>query len=266
MEYQKLPKIEKLSDLSSPPKKLFYQGNLDLEIFEDCVAVVGSRKITDYGKRVVEKIIPQLVFQNKTVVSGFMYGTDQYVHQTCLDNGGKTIAVLGWGITHPLFDYDKKLAEQIVKKNGLLISEWENQKPALWTFPARNRIVAALCDEVIIVEAAVQSGSLITARLARELKRKVWAVPGPITSKASAGTNMLIAAGFATLWQDNQPTKKIIFTNPILQAVENEMLSVDEIARKLNRPVAELGAEISILLLSGQISERSGKYFVDNYS
>lgn len=259
-----LPEIPKLlKDLSDPPKELFYQGNLDMGIFDNCVAVVGSRRMTDYGRRVLDKLIPQLVFEKKTIVSGFMYGTDQYAHQTCIDNGGKTIAVLGWGIDKKLFDYDKKLAEQIVNSGGLLISEWETQEGALWTFPARNRIVAALAKEVFVIEAAEKSGSLITANLALKLKRKVWAVPGPITSKTSVGTNNLIAEGKARMWIGKNQQQKLITDNPILNILENESLSADELARKMSKSVIEIGSELSILLLSGKVMERGGKYYIE---
>ena len=254
-----------LGDLPNPPKKLFHLGNFSEKIFENCVGIVGSRKMTDYGKRVIERIIPQLVFEKKTIVSGFMYGVDQYAHQICVDNGGRTIAVLGWGIDIPLYDYDKKLAKQIIDKDGLILSEWKDQKGTLWTFPMRNRIVAGLCQELIVVEASENSGSLITARIANKLKRKVWAVPGPITSKTSAGTNTLIASKQAEMWLPNvnksinQPSN-----SPIISILENESLTADELARKLGRSVAEVGVDLSMLLLNGAVIERGSKYYLND--
>lgn len=260
-----LPEIPSLlKDLPNPPKELFYQGNLDMSIFNDCVAVVGSRKMTDYGRRVLDKLIPQLVFEKKTIVSGFMYGTDQYTHQICVDNGGKTIAVLGWGIDRKLFGYDKKLASQIIKNGGLFLSEWETQEGTNWTFPFRDRIIAALANEVFITEAAEKSGSLITANQAIKLKRKVWAVPGPITSKTSVGTNNLIAEGKAKMWLPGVSQTKLNIDDPLLGILDNEALSADELARKLGRNVMEIGAELSLLLLSGKVTERGGKYYIEN--
>lgn len=217
--------------------------------------------MTTYGQRVVEKIIPQLVSSGKTVVSGFMYGVDQYAHRACIEAGGKTIAVLGWGIKTKLTGEDLRLAQKIVSTGGLLISEWEEQKAAHWTFPARNRIVAALCSEVIVVEAAQNSGSLITARLAIRLKRKLWAVPGPITSKTSIGTNSLIDQSLAKMWLGT-PAGIIQIDNPIAQVLENEPLTADEMARKLNLPISEIGVKLSLMLLSGQVDEKGGKYFL----
>lgn len=266
MCYQRLPDwrrkrvLSSLLDLSNPPKELYFQGTWHPEIFESCVAVVGSRKITEYGRRVIEKIVPRLVFEKKTVVSGFMYGVDQYAHQVCIESGGKTIAVLGWGIREPLEGTDLKLAQSIISSGGIILSEWKDQKPTLWTFPVRNRIVAAIARDVIVVEAAVKSGSLITANIARKLRRTVWAVPGPITSRTSMGTNALIAQGAAAMWMGEE-SKGIVSDDPIISTLSSESLTASEIARKLGKPVAEIGAQLSFLALTGQLLEREGKYY-----
>lgn len=264
--WQKIPELKKLLDLSTPPKALYYCGKFDPQIFKNCTAVVGSRKMTDYGSRVIEKIIPTLVSQNQTVISGFMYGVDQYAHETAVLSGGKTIAVLGWGVNTELMGNDLKLAKKIIETGGLLLSEWESQKAAHWTFPLRNRIVAALSSEIIVVEAAEKSGSLITASLASKLKRKLWAVPGPITSKTSKGTNDLIAKGKAQMWlgqtiQLNLPQDS---SDPIINILLSEALTADELARKLKSPVSEIGAQLSLLLLSGQVLEKGGKYYLND--
>lgn len=261
-DWKKLPELFRLLDLSSQPKELYYLGNWRPEIFKNCTAVVGSRKISQYGRQVIEKIVPQLVFQKQTVVSGFMYGTDQYTHQMCVDNGGVTMAVLGWGVALPLTGYDKKLADEIIENGGLLISEWENQKGTNWTFPVRDRIIAALCQEIIVTEAAARSGALITARDAVKLKREIWAVPGPITSRTSEGTNNLIASGLAKMWLNKTEQAKINFSDPLLDLLSNESLTADEMARKLALPVGEIGTKLTMLSLSGQIGEHGGKYYL----
>ncbi len=252
--------IPQLSDLPNPPKQLFCIGTPSKKLFGDCVAIVGSRQITEYGKRVIEMLVPKLVFEKKTIVSGFMRGVDQYAHRTTIENGGKTIAVLGWGIDTILAPEDKKLADAIVSHGGLLLSEWQIQRPTLWTFPVRNRIVAALANEVYIIEAGIKSGSLITANWAIKLKRKLFAVPGPITSRVSEGTNHLIANGQATMWLgDAIQAKKS--ADPLVQLINSEPLTIDQLARKLNKPIAELGASLSLLLLTGLIIERGGVYY-----
>lgn len=262
--YRVAPSLASLQDLRDPPKRLYYQGKWNESLFVKCVAVVGSRRITEYGRRVIEKLVPQLVQNGWTIVSGFMYGVDQEAHRACLECGGKTIAVLGWGINWPLADGDLQLAQLIIKNGGLVLSEWEDQQPTLWTFPLRNRIVAAISQEVIVVEAAARSGALITTEIAAKLGRKIWAVPGPITSKISEGTNRLIASGKAQMWLPQSQLNLPILPdtdNPILGMLENEALNASEIARKLSQPVGQVGAQLSILVLSGGIIERDGKYF-----
>lgn len=267
LDWQKIKGLKALRDLATPPRNLYRQGSASFKIFEACVAVVGSRKMTDYGQRAVEKIVPQIVQSRKTVVSGFMYGVDQYAHQVCVGSGGKTIAVLGWGIAEKLSEPDSKLANKIIESGGIMLSEWEFQPPSHWTFPTRNRIIAALCEEVIIIEAAEKSGSLITAKIANSLKRTVRAVPGPITSRTSQGTNNLIATGKAKMWLGTiTQTATAQNDDPILQTLKAETLSADELARKLNAPISEIGAKLSMLLLSGQVLQKSGKYYLADAS
>ena len=215
-DWKKIPQLRPLLDLSNPPKQLYYQGSWHPELFGRCAAVIGSRRMTEYGRRVIEKLIPKLVFEKKTIVSGFMYGVDQYAHEICVASGGKTIAVLGWGIKRVLDGADRKLADAIVLAGGLLISEWEDQQATLWTFPVRNRIVAAISGDVIVVEAAGDAP--------------------PMVAKS---------------------------TDPLLTMLEGDGLTVNEIARTLGQPVANIGAQLSLLTLSGQITERGGKYYVD---
>jgi len=272
MDYQrvenwhKLPELKRLKDLPGSLKELYYRGRWDAKIFESTVAIVGSRRMSEYGRRVLEKMIPPLLLKKKTIISGFMYGVDQYAHQMCVEGGGKTIAVLGWGIKERLQMTDDRLQKKIIDSGGLIISEWEEQMATLWTFPVRNRIVAVLADEVIVVEAATKSGSLITANWARKLGRTLWAVPGPITSRTSAGTNQLIASGQAKMWlgensQDTRNKKQTNNNDPIINLLQTEELTADEVARKMGKPVAEVGAQLSLLTLAGEVEERGGKYY-----
>ncbi|MBU1327359.1 DNA-protecting protein DprA [Patescibacteria group bacterium] len=256
-----LKDVPQLADLPNPPGQLFFIGKPHKQLFQNCVSIVGSRQITEYGKRVIELLVPKLVFEKKVIISGFMRGVDQYAHRACVENGGKTIAVLGWGIDTILSPEDKKLADDIVSHGGILLSEWQTQRSTLWTFPVRNRIVAALAQEVYIIEAGLKSGSLITANWAIKLKRKLFAVPGSVTSRVSEGTNMLIANGLAKMWCGiQQPTQKSS-DDPILHALEQEPLTINQLSRNLNKPIAELGASLSLLLLSGQLVERDGVYY-----
>ena len=181
---------------NSAPKQLYYKGNWDESIFKNCLAVVGSRRMTTYGKQVVEKITGEAAAAGLTIVSGFMYGVDAQAHRTALRFGGRTIAVMPCGINliHP--EYQQDLYTEILNNHGLIISEYEgNMQPANWTYPRRNRIVAGLSWATLVVEAGEKSGSLITANWAKKFKRKLFVVPGPITSENSKGIMQLIKEG-----------------------------------------------------------------------
>ena len=219
--------------------------------------------------RVVEKLVPILVDQGYTIVSGFMYGVDQEAHRVCVECGGKTIAVLGWGIQEKMESNDTNLANKIIESGGLVISQWEEQKGTLWTFPARNRIVAALSAEIYVVEAAAKSGALITAEMGRQLGKKIWAVPGPITSSVSAGTNWLIKTGQAEMWLPSSAKAsegQAGYTNKsdLYALLLNEALTVDEMVRKTGRTADDLGAELTIMTLRGEVVEREGKYYAND--
>lgn len=247
--------------------KLFYKGHWNEEIFTKCMGVVGSRRITNYGHQVVEKIVPQLVFDNWTIVSGFMYGVDIAAHKACLECGGKTIAVLGWGINYQNDSHDQKLMDQIVDSGGLVLSLWDDQPGTNWTFPARNKVVAEISHEIIVVEAAIKSGALLTATMVRNLKKPVWAIPGPITSSVSAGTNKLLADGLAKPWLGKASTSPLSTStnslqNLILNLLQNETLDTNEISRKLEIPIDKISVELSMMNLSGAISEKDGKYYL----
>lgn len=261
--WRNLSELERLLELVKPPERLFYRGIWNASLFENCVAVVGSRRMTEYGRYSVEKLIAELVGQGKTIVSGFMYGVDQAAHRAALEFGGRTIAVLGWGINWRLEKRDQDLAEKIMENGGLLLSEWENQEPALWTFPVRNRIVAALASAVYVVEAAEKSGSMITVNEAIKLQREVLAIPGPITSRVSGGTNALIASGKAKSWTPNNVQPPRLSKSEVENLVrEQGGLSVDELARSLRIGVDVLGVELTQLVLLGVVTEHDGRYYL----
>lgn len=263
--WQQYPALSLLSSIPKPPQCLYYQGHFDPVIFENCVTVVGSRRMTNYGRSVLDQLVPHLVLKGKTIISGFMYGVDQYAHQSCLDAGGKTVAVLGWGIDQPLEGKEAKLAQDIIDTGGLLLSEWDTQKATMWTFPVRDRILAGLSSDTYVVEAALKSGSLITAQLALKFKRQVWAAPGPITSRTSEGTNSLIAQGKAKLLQlFDAATPSSPVSDPISRLLQTEPLTANEIALKLNQPIAAIGAQLSLFSVTGQLVEREGKYYLNH--
>ena len=162
------------------------------------VAVVGARSCTDYGAHVARTLARELA-AGVTVVSGLARGIDAEAHRGALDANGRTVAVLGCGIDRDYPRAHAELARRITETGGI-VSEYEpGVEPAPWRFPARNRIIAALADAVVIVEARERSGALITVDLAMEIGRPIYAVPGEITSALSAGTNQLLRHGHATL-------------------------------------------------------------------
>src|SRR3989344_6313257 len=174
---------------SSGPRKLYYRGAWDASIFENCLAVVGSRRLTYYGKKATEQLVTEVAAAGITIVSGFMYGGDEAAHSAAVKAGGRTIAVMPCGINliHPASQ--KKLYREILDNNGLIISEYEGAlQPQTYTYIQRDRIVAGLAKAVLVTEAALNSGSLITASYAKKYGRKVFALPGQITSEVSQGT------------------------------------------------------------------------------
>lgn len=278
--------LKKLVAVKPKIKPLFYLGEWREDLFEKCVAVVGSRRMTSYGERVIEKIVPVLVDAGVTIVSGFMYGVDQKAHEICVECGGKTIAVLGWGIKYKESGYRNKATgigyQKIIDSGGLILSEWgEEEAPQLWMFPYRNRIVAGLSEAVLVIEAAEKSGSLITARMAVEQGKILLAVPGPITSKVSEGTAGLIKTGVARMvssgeeilevcgWattnksnRTNKTHRVMATSGSVLEVLGDEALMVDEIARKLKKPIEEIIRELCKLELEGKIKESEGRYYL----
>ena len=183
-----------LREIYCPPLVLYYQGNRDL-FKMPALAVVGSRQATSYGFTVLEKLIPSVVNHRITIVSGLARGIDSRSHEQTLASGGAVIGVIGTGLDQTYPRSNGALQAQVADQ-GLLLTEYPLQTPPLPShFPARNRIIAGLCQTCLVVEAKQQSGSLITANLALQENRNVCAVPGPITSPTSLGTNKLISEG-----------------------------------------------------------------------
>jgi len=282
------------------PKQLYYKiygsSHLDFEesklltsnraqdIFNNCLGVVGSRKLTHYGERVIEKLVGEVAMAGITIVSGFMYGGDAEAHKAALKVGGRTIAIMPCGIDRISPEDQEDLYNEILENDGMIISEYEGDMlPALWTYPRRNRIVAGLSKAVLVIEAGEKSGSLITANLAKKFKRKIFAVPGPITSSVSRGTNMLIKEGAEMVtdakdilrWFRARLKKKDValkampvhlsnrvpFEKQILAFLEREPLTVDEMSRDLEMPVSELGVKLSMMEMQGLIEMKGDKYY-----
>jgi DNA processing protein len=186
-----------LQAIGQPPEQLWVRG-ADLASYQDqpLLSVVGSRAISPYGRAAVQQVLPDVIRQSVTIVSGLALGTDALAHQTALSNAGRTIAVLPSSVNLVYPASNRQLAEEILKHNGSLISEYPDGSEAMrHQFIERNRLVSGLSQAVLIVEATEKSGTLHTANFALEQGREVLAIPGNITSPHSAGTNSLIKAG-----------------------------------------------------------------------
>jgi DNA processing protein len=183
-----------LTDIYDPPSLLYVRGTLEARD-ANAVAVVGSRHGTSYGRRVAESLADGLVRAGYAVVSGLARGIDAAAHRGALKAGGRTIAVLAGGLSRIYPPEHTDLAHEVQAAGALISEAAMTMEPMAGMFPARNRIISGLARGVVIVEAAARSGALITASHAAEQGRAVFAVPGPIDSAASAGTNHLIRQG-----------------------------------------------------------------------
>jgi len=274
------------------PKKLYYKGEWPSaitedknNIFDNCLAVVGSRRLTSYGRKITEQLVSEIAAAGVTIVSGFMYGGDEAAHKAAVETGGRTIAVMPCGINiiHP--EYQEELYNKILENKGLIISEFEGDfPPASWTYVRRNRIVAGLSKAVLIVEAGLNSGTMITAELSKKFRRKIFVVPGPITSEASKGTAQLLKEGAAVVTEAKDILKhyNISFSKisplkeakpdsekianleqKIIEQLKIEPLEMDSLARILKVPIADLGSKLSLMQIKGFISQEGNKYYTD---
>jgi DNA processing protein len=269
------------------PKQLYYKGEWDSKIFDNCLAVVGSRRLTSYGRKMTEQLVTEIAASGIAIVSGFMYGGDEAAHRAAIEVGGRTIAVMPCGIDiiHP--EYQEELYNKILENKGLILSEFAgNFPPANWTYLRRNRIVAGLSKAVLIIEAGLNSGTLITAEFARKFGRRIFAVPGPLTSEVSRGTAQLIKEGaivvteaadileyynlcLAKLSTNKSDSIRSNFSHikgvekEIIEQLQKEPMEIDILARETKMPVAKLSVSLSLMQLKGFIKQEGGKYYVD---
>lgn len=271
-----------LRQINDPPPLIYYKGKWDGDIFKQTLSVVGSRRMTHYGEAIVTKLIRQCAGYGITIVSGFMYGIDASAHEAAVAAGGRTIAVMPCGIERIHPEYQEVLYKKILETDGLIISEYPGDTPpALWTYPRRNRIIAGLSPALLVIEAGLKSGALITSRIAKKYNKKIFAVPGPLTSSVSLGTALLIKQGASIVTGVNdilcyygKPAggelfaKKHTFSlNPrqksIIKFLSAEPLSIDELTRRTKADPSKIGAEITYLSLKKIINQKEGKYYLN---
>lgn len=264
-------------DLLDPPICLYYKGNIEL-MDKLCIAIVGARKITRYGKDVTEKFSRELALNGFCIVSGLARGADTTAHTECLANDGNTIAVLGCGIDVVYPKENKDLYMDIAEK-GLILSEFPlGTEPLSYNFPQRNRIISALSDAVLVTEASEKSGSIITANIALEMGKEIYAVPGNIFSEQSKGTNDLIKncsnVVMATnvndiLKQFNMKEREIIVDaiqlDFLQQSIVNELsggkLHLEELLGKTNVEISSLFVSLQGLMNAKVIRQLPGNFY-----
>jgi DNA processing protein len=277
LEGENIP--EMLREIPDTPKKLYIQGKLptpDIKI----LCVVGSRKYTQYGKDVCEKLISGLRGYDICIVSGLALGIDSIAHKAALEAGLKTIAVPGSGLHESVLypSTHKQLAEKILENDGALISEFEPKFRATpYSFPQRNRIMAGMSHAVLVIEAEIKSGTLITSKFATEYNRDVLTVPGSIFSKNSEGPNMLIRLGATPVRNsedilealgfkvDEEPQNMELKYSDcsdeelLVIKILNEPMEKDELIRTLKMPVSRASTILSIMEIKGLIKESMGE-------
>ncbi len=282
MQVKKLPKEKfpkALLEIPQPPEDLWIIGELPSEnLIHLCV--VGSRKFTSYGREACEKIIAGLKGYPIVIVSGLALGIDAMVHQKALSIGLKTIVFPGSGLS-PEAMYPKtniRLAEEIMRKGGCLVSEFEpNFKATLWSFGRRNRLMAGLCKATLIIEAEERSGTLITARLTTEYNRDLLVVPGSIFSPNSKGTNKLLrlgatpitssedlleALGFEKEKDEEKQAKLFLDLSPeekIVVDLLREPMPRDDLIRAMKFPIPTANAILSVMEIKELIKEELGE-------
>jgi len=265
-----------LKNIYDPPSILFYKGDLDV-LKNNCLAVIGSRKASEYGRRVAEFFVRDLS-PHFVIVSGLAYGIDSLAHELAIKGGGKAVAVLGSGLDdkniYPRSNLN--LAKKIIETGGLLLSEIPpGAGPQQFHFPMRNRIIAGLSRGILIAEAGEKSGTLITAKLGLEYGVDIFSVPGSVFSPTSAGVNFLIKCGAHPVTSAKEILEfygveieqgkenyvpKSDLERLVLENLGADSRRTDELARLTKTPVTDLIGALTDLEMAGVIRNIGGSY------
>lgn len=276
---------DQLKNIKNPPKQLYMEGNIKL-LKTNIISIIGSRACSKNGEKLACQFTRELVYQDITIASGMALGIDTIAHQTTLQEKGRTIAVLGSGLKNIYPTKNLGLYQQIIKNNGLVITEYPpEQKAKSQNFLERNRIVSGLALGILVIEAAYRSGTSVTGKLARQQGKKVFALPHEVNNKHGVGTNRLIQEGakivtntediikeFSFLTYKELPKKKEIKPqnhrkickneeyNKIYQLITEEPISLNEIYKKSNEKMVEINNILLMLELEGYIQKVVGGY------
>lgn len=271
---------EKLLKIKNPPKQLYYVGNINL-LYEESFAVVGTRRITKYGIKNCRNFTKELVLRNIPIVSGMAIGTDTIAHKTALNYKGKTIAVLGSGLERIYPAQNYKLFEEIISNGGLVITEYEKNVEAKSNqFPQRNRIVTAISEGVLVIEAGYRSGTAITAKYAKQQGKLVFAIPGNLDNLYGVGVNKMIKEGaiLTTCIEDilnnypqfmNRKWKELSRIRikkeyeKIYKILENGECTIDELLEKSKYNIKEIIKVLSSMELDNIVINEMGVYKIN---
>jgi DNA processing protein len=269
----------RLKEIEQPPPVLYIRGDyLPDDLY--AVAIVGTRRVTPYGRQITEELSAYLASNGITVISGLARGVDAIAHQTALKAAGRTIGVLGSGVDKIYPPEHRQLAEQMMKSGGIVSDYAPGTPPDASNFPPRNRIISGLSLAVVVIEAGETSGALITAEFAAEQGREIFAVPGSILAPQSKGTNKLIQKGALPLLSVNdlmqalnltrmgehKAARKIIPTDEtearLMNVLGVEPLHVDEIRNQAELPIEKVSAALALMELKGMVRQVGGMNYV----
>lgn len=267
-----------LREITDPPIILFYRGDIELLQHYNWLAVVGGRRMTKYGQQAIDHLIPEAVHSGINIVSGLAYGTDIAAHKACVGADGKTIAVMAHGLDSIYPKAHIAWAQEAIKNGQLLLLSEHlpgvEARPEF--FPVRNRIVSGIARATLVIEAALKSGSLITAQQALEQNRDVLAVPGSIFSPLSAGTNQILQQGaqpvicpqeILDLYNINHqpnllPIDETAHQHPLLQYLSSEPLAMDELIRQSGQSQSEVIGDLLVLEMQGIVKNTGNHEYI----
>jgi DNA processing protein len=265
----------RLKAIFDPPPSLYLRGSGEPELLgRRAVGVVGARSCSPYGAQVARMLGRELAAAGLVVVSGLARGIDGEAHRGALESGGPTVGVLGCGIDRDYPAANASLSRRM-EHGGLVVSEYEaGVEPAPWRFPARNRIIAGLCEAVVVVEARERSGALITADFALEEGREVFAVPGEITSALSVGSNALLRLGATPLTGSGDVLEALgierveEIADPdvseaarrVLELVRDAPVGADELVASASLEAGAVSVALTELELAGLVAAADGVY------
>ncbi|MBN2048742.1 MAG: DNA-processing protein DprA [Anaerolineaceae bacterium] len=264
----------RMLEIHNPPPVLYLRGNLLLDD-EWAVCIVGTRRVTSYGRQVTRELATFLAQNGITVISGLARGVDSVAHKAALDAGGRTIGVLGCGVDQIYPPENRVLAVEMIQSGAVLSDYAPGTPPESSNFPPRNRIISGMSLATIVIEAGERSGALITATFAVEQGRDVFAVPGPIYAPQSVGCNRLIQQGAQPLLRpeelldllklDRYPEQRKVreqfqvepFERTILTMIRDEALHVDELCERCDEPVEKISSALIMMELKGLVRQES---------